>query len=49
MQLVALARAAQLVGAWSHHRKVMGLIPDQSTYLGCGFNPLGMGVYDPPG
>ena len=31
---------AQLVGVLSHvHQKVMGLIPDQGSYLDCGFNP----------
>ena len=32
-------RVAQLVGACPKHRKVVGSIPGQGTYLGCGFDP----------
>ena len=38
--LLALAGVAQLVGALSHNWKVVGSIPGQVTYLGCGFDPL---------
>ena len=35
----SLASVAQLVGALSCNQKVVGSIPGQGTYLGCGFNP----------
>ena len=37
-------QVAQLVGASSIHKKVVGLIPSQDTHLGCGFNPRSLQV-----
>ena len=36
---MAPAGVAQLAGAPSCNQKVVGLIPTQVTYLGCGFDP----------
>ena len=41
--MTALAGMAQLVGALSHDRKILGLIPGQGTYLGVG--PVPYSVY----
>ena len=35
----ALASVAQLVGSLFRNQEVVGPVPGQDTYLGCGFNP----------
>ena len=42
--LSALACVAQLAGALSHNRKVVGSIVSKGTYLGCGSYPC-LGAY----
>ena len=37
--MISLAGVAQLAGVPSVDRKLMGLIPGQGTFPGCGFNP----------
>ena len=37
--ILTLVGVAQLVGHPPVNRKVVGLIPSQGTYLGCGFDP----------
>ena len=37
--LVTLAGVAQLVGVPSYKLRVLGSIPGQGTYLGCGLSP----------